>query len=86
MNWLGCQGSNLGMVESKSTALPLGYTPSVRCFWWVLRHFATVLGRLGTLIAGMPAGSRLSAGGVTLFETQPAAHRSGILSAIPQAP
>jgi hypothetical protein len=25
--WLGCQDSNLGMAESKSTALPLGYTP-----------------------------------------------------------
>lgn len=29
MNWLGCQGSNLGMTESKSVALPLGYTPTV---------------------------------------------------------
>ena len=26
-NWLGCQDSNLGMPESKSGALPLGYTP-----------------------------------------------------------
>jgi hypothetical protein len=26
--WLGRQESNLGMVESKSTALPLGYAPS----------------------------------------------------------
>jgi hypothetical protein len=25
--WLGCQDSNLGMAESKSAALPLGYTP-----------------------------------------------------------
>jgi hypothetical protein len=27
--WLGCQDSNLGMAESKSAALPLGYTPAV---------------------------------------------------------
>src|SRR5262249_16242684 len=26
--WLGRQDSNLGMVESKSTALPLGYAPA----------------------------------------------------------
>ena len=26
--WLGCQESNLGMAESKSAALPLGYTPT----------------------------------------------------------
>lgn len=26
--WLGRQGSNLGMGESKSPALPLGYAPS----------------------------------------------------------
>lgn len=26
--WLGRQGSNLGMAESKSAALPLGYAPS----------------------------------------------------------
>ncbi len=25
--WLGHQGSNLGMTESKSVALPLGYGP-----------------------------------------------------------
>ena len=28
--WLGRQDSNLGMVESKSTALPLGYAPKCR--------------------------------------------------------
>ena len=28
--WLGREGSNLRMVESKSTALPLGYAPIVR--------------------------------------------------------
>ena len=28
--WLGRQDSNLGMVESKSTALPLGYAPMCR--------------------------------------------------------
>ncbi len=28
-NWLGRQDSNLGMAESKSTALPLGYAPIV---------------------------------------------------------
>ena len=40
-NWLGCQDSNLGMAESKSAALPLGYTPAVlevtglyECFEW----------------------------------------------------
>ncbi len=40
-NWLGCQDSNLGMAESKSAALPLGYTPAVLevtglygCFEW----------------------------------------------------
>ena len=27
-SWLGRQDSNLGMVESKSTALPLGYAPT----------------------------------------------------------
>lgn len=27
VGWLGRQDSNLGMVESKSTALPLGYAP-----------------------------------------------------------
>jgi hypothetical protein len=27
--WLGRQDSNLGMAESKSAALPLGYAPSV---------------------------------------------------------
>ncbi len=32
------------MAESKSAALPLGYTPPVPCLWWVLRGFATVLG------------------------------------------
>jgi hypothetical protein len=26
-DWLGCQDSNLGMAESKSAALPLGYIP-----------------------------------------------------------
>jgi hypothetical protein len=26
-DWLGRQGSNLGMAESKSAALPLGYAP-----------------------------------------------------------
>jgi hypothetical protein len=26
-HWLGRQGSNLGMAESKSAALPLGYAP-----------------------------------------------------------
>ena len=26
-SWLGCQDSNLGMAESKSAALPLGYIP-----------------------------------------------------------
>lgn len=30
-NWLGCQGSNLGMRGSKPRALPLGYTP-INCF------------------------------------------------------
>jgi hypothetical protein len=29
ISWLGRQDSNLGMVESKSTALPLGYAPPV---------------------------------------------------------
>ncbi|CAI8862246.1 hypothetical protein EMIT091MI3_30217 [Kosakonia quasisacchari] len=28
--WLGYEDSNLGMVESESTALPLGDTPKVR--------------------------------------------------------
>ncbi len=28
--WLGRQDSNLGMAESKSTALPLGYAPTRR--------------------------------------------------------
>src|SRR3569832_481342 len=28
--WLGCQDSNLGMLESKSSALPLGDTPPKR--------------------------------------------------------
>ena len=27
LNWLGYEDSNLGMVESESTALPLGDTP-----------------------------------------------------------
>ena len=27
--WLGYQDSNLGMTESKSVALPLGYTPKM---------------------------------------------------------
>ena len=27
-DWLGRQDSNLGMAESKSTALPLGYAPT----------------------------------------------------------
>ena len=30
--WLGYQDSNLGMTESKSVALPLGYTPKIK--WW----------------------------------------------------
>ena len=29
-DWLGYEDSNLGMVESESTALPLGDTPKVR--------------------------------------------------------
>ena len=29
--WLGRQDSNLGMAESKSAALPLGYAPTRRC-------------------------------------------------------
>lgn len=29
-DWLGCQDSNLGMAESKSAALPLGYIPPAR--------------------------------------------------------
>ena len=28
--WLGYQDSNLGMTESKSVALPLGYTPKIK--------------------------------------------------------
>ncbi len=28
LNWLGYEDSNLGMVESESTALPLGDTPT----------------------------------------------------------
>jgi hypothetical protein len=28
--WLGRQDSNLGMAESKSAALPLGYAPNVQ--------------------------------------------------------
>jgi hypothetical protein len=28
LSWLGRQDSNLGMAESKSAALPLGYAPS----------------------------------------------------------
>ena|GEM_PF-3513373 len=28
-DWLGRQDSNLGMAESKSTALPLGYAPKM---------------------------------------------------------
>ena len=51
--WLGYQDSNLGMTESKSVALPLGYTPimgrlmgieptnagtTIRC----VNHFATI--------------------------------------------
>jgi hypothetical protein len=28
-DWLGRQGSNLGMAESKSAALPLGYAPTL---------------------------------------------------------
>jgi hypothetical protein len=31
------------MAESKSAALPLGYTPPVPCFWGVLKAFATLL-------------------------------------------
>lgn len=30
LNWLGRQDSNLGMAESKSAALPLGYAPKCR--------------------------------------------------------
>ena len=29
--WLGRQDSNLGMAESKSAALPLGYAPFAAC-------------------------------------------------------
>jgi hypothetical protein len=29
-DWLGRQDSNLGMAESKSAALPLGYAPTMR--------------------------------------------------------
>src|SRR5438105_15358365 len=29
-HWLGREGSNLRMAESKSAALPLGYAPTVR--------------------------------------------------------
>ena len=51
--WLGYQDSNLGMTESKSVALPLGYTPimgrlmgieptnagtTIRC----VNHFTTI--------------------------------------------
>jgi hypothetical protein len=31
--WLGREGSNLRMAESKSAALPLGYAPTVRREW-----------------------------------------------------
>jgi hypothetical protein len=31
-SWLGRQDSNLGMAESKSAALPLGYAPTMRLF------------------------------------------------------
>ncbi|AMO48547.1 hypothetical protein AKI40_2142 [Enterobacter sp. FY-07] len=30
LRWLGYEDSNLGMVESESTALPLGDTPTTR--------------------------------------------------------
>ncbi len=30
LDWLGRQDSNLGMAESKSAALPLGYAPKER--------------------------------------------------------
>src|SRR5215813_6748096 len=33
INWLGRQDSNLGMAESKSAALPLGYAPKCATFF-----------------------------------------------------
>ncbi len=30
LRWLGREGSNLRMTESKSVALPLGYAPAIR--------------------------------------------------------
>ena len=59
--WLGCQESNLGMAESKSAALPLGYTPTTnrpcgrlqplmtlfrRRFNWERGHFGRVRSQL----------------------------------------
>ena len=32
--WLGYLGSNQGMTESKSVALPLGYSPTKTKKWW----------------------------------------------------
>jgi hypothetical protein len=60
LTWLGRQDSNLGMAESKSAALPLGYAPK-RCadserarYSDAIRHDQCILIRTR---AGRPAGS-----------------------------
>jgi hypothetical protein len=48
-NWLGREGSNLRMAESKSAALPLGYAPMGRSGFSRRKSPATPVyrGRLG---------------------------------------
>jgi hypothetical protein len=48
-SWLGRQDSNLGMAESKSAALPLGYAP---------RRGRTILGRPARGNGSAPAAAR----------------------------
>ena len=49
-NWLGRQGSNLGMTESKSVALPLGDAPIMQCAGRYSRTFKPMQCLINTLL------------------------------------
>ena len=60
LNWLGRQDSNLGMPESKSGALPLGYAPEICApiFYLSRRQDCSALSRCAILLRSK-AGARL---------------------------
>src|SRR3569833_3746994 len=70
IKWLGCQDSNLGMLESKSSALPLGDTPTKHADSSTLAGACSTSALRLALQAVMERGTSAAAG-------RPGAPRSG---------